>query len=418
MESGTIDYSESRSGRTRSGVLEPAVRPLAATLSVCNHCDAFLARRGGCRITRRRVIGAVLLGLCVFWWTGCSSKKAESQGVPPGYSVPVTTATATLKTVPIQVHAIGNVEALSTVSVKAQVAARIEKAFFTEGQDIKKGDLLFTLDRRPFDTALQQAEANLAKDQAQLENAKAEAERYTKLFQAGIVSKEQYDSMRTNADALAASVRADKAAIEKARIDLSYCTIQAPIDGRTGALLVHPGNLVKDNDAVLVVVNQIHPIYVTFSVPEQYLADIKRYRAAGPLRVEAVVPTQEQNPGQGVLTFIDNAVDNTTGTIKLKGTFENPDNRLWPGQFVNVALTLTTQPNAVVVPSQAVQTGQVGQYVFVVRQDMTAEYRPVVAGDNVGGETVVRKGLVAGETLVTDGQLRLVPGMKVAIKKQ
>jgi multidrug efflux system membrane fusion protein len=336
----------------------------------------------------------------------------------PGYSVPVTTATATLKTVPIQVRAIGNVEAQSTVSVKAQVAARVEKAYFTEGQDVKKGDLLFTLDRRPFDTALQQAEANLAKDQAQLENAKAEAERYTKLFQEGIVSKEQYDSMRTNADALAASVRADNAAVEKARIDLSYCTIQAPIDGRTGALLVHPGNLVKDNDAALVVVNQIHPIYVTFSVPEQYLADVKRYHAEGPLKVEAIVPSQEQNPAQGVLTFIDNAVDNTTGTIKLKGTFENPDNRLWPGQFVNVALTLTTQPNAVVVPSQAVQTGQVGQYVYVVRQDMTAEYRPVVAGDNVAGETVVQKGLVAGETLVTDGQLRLVPGMKVAIKKQ
>jgi multidrug efflux system membrane fusion protein len=330
----------------------------------------------------------------------------------------VTTATATLKTVPIQVRAIGNVEAHSTVSVKAQVAARVEKAYFTEGQDVKKGDLLFTLDRRPFDTALQQAEANLAKDQAQLENAKAEAERYTKLFQEGIVSKEQYDSMRTNADALAASVRADEAAIEKARIDLSYCTIQAPIDGRTGALLVHPGNLVKDNDAVLVVVNQIHPIYVTFSVPEQYLADVKRYRAEGPLKVEAIVPSLEQNPAKGVLTFIDNAVDNTTGTIKLKGTFENPDNRLWPGQFVNVALTLTTHPNAVVAPSQAVQTGQVGQYVFVVRQDMTAEYRPVVAGDNVAGETVIQKGLVAGETLVTDGQLRLVPGMKVAIKKQ
>ena len=338
--------------------------------------------------------------------------------MPSGYSVPVTTATATLKTVPIQVHAIGNVEAYSTVSVKAQVAARVEKAYFTEGQDVKKGDLLFTLDRRPFDTALQQAEANLAKDQAQLENAKAEAERYTKLFQEGIVSKEQYDSMRTNADALAASVRADEAAIEKARIDLSYCTIQAPIDGRTGALLVHPGNLVKDNDATLVVVNQIHPIYVTFSVPEQNLADIKRYRAEGPLKVEAIIPTQEQNPAKGVLTFIDNAVDNTTGTIKLKGTFENPDNRLWPGQFVNVALTLTTQPNAVVVPSQAVQTGQVGQYVFVVRQDMTAEYRPVVAGNNIAGETVIQKGLQAGETLVTDGQLRLVPGMKVVIKKQ
>ena len=362
-------------------------------------------------------MAGVLLGLCLLSWTGCSTKKAETQSRPPDYSAPVTTATATLATVPIQVHAIGNVEARSTVSVKAQVAARVEKAYFTEGQDVRKGDLLFTLDRRPFDTALQQAEANLAKDQAQLENARAEADRYTKLFQEGIVSKEQYDSMRTNADALAASVRADKAAIEKAGIDLSYCTIQAPIDGRTGALLVYPGNLVKDNDAVLVVVNQIHPIYVTFSVPEQNLADIKRYRAEGPLKVEAIIPSQEQNPAQGVLTFIDNAVDTTTGTIKLKGTFENPDNRLWPGQFVNVTLTLTTQPHAVVVPSQAVQTGQAGQYVFVVQQDMTVEYRPVVAGNTIAGETVIQKGLEAGETLVTDGQLRLVPGMKVAVKK-
>ena len=418
MESRYIGYSENHVGRTRSGVLKPAARALAATLSVGNHCDAFLSWRWGCHRNRWRVMPAVLLGLCVFLWTGCSTKKAESQGVPSGYSVPVTTATATLRTVPIQVHAIGNVEAYSTVSVKAQVAARVEKAYFTEGQDVRKGDLLFTLDRRPFDTALQQAEANLAKDQAQLENAKAEADRYTKLFQEGIVSKEQYDSMRTNADALAASVRGDKAAIEKAKIDLSYCTIQSPIGGRTGALLVHPGNLVKDNDAALVVVNQIHPIYVTFSVPEQYLADIKRFRAEGPLKVDAIIPSQEQNPSKGVLTFIDNAVDNTTGTIKLKGAFGNPDNRLWPGQFVNVALTLTTQPNAVVVPSQAVQTGQVGQYVFVVKQDMTAEYRPVVTGNNIAGETVIQKGMQAGETLVTDGQLRLVPGVKVVIKKQ
>jgi multidrug efflux system membrane fusion protein len=337
--------------------------------------------------------------------------------MPPDYSAPVTIAKATLATVPIQVHAIGNVEAYSTISVKAQVAARVEKAYFTEGQDVRKGDLLFTLDRRPYDTALQQAEANLAKDQAQLENAKAEAERYTMLFQEGIVSKEQYDSMRTNADGVAASVRADRAAIDKAKIDLSYCTIEAPIDGRTGALLVHPGNLVKDNDATLVVLNQIHPIYVTFSVPEQHLADIKRYRAEGPLKVEAIIPNQEQNPAQGVLTFIDNAVDSTTGTIKLKGTFENPDNRLWPGQFVNVALTLRTQPNAIVVPSQAVQTGQAGQYVFVVKPDMTAEYRPVVVASGVGGETVIQKGLEAGETIVTDGQLRVVPGMKVAARK-
>jgi len=370
------------------------------------------------RTIDHRVAAAVLLGLCIFLWTGCSTKKAQTQGMPPDYSAPVTTATATLATVPIQVHAIGNVEAYSTVSVKAQVAARVEKAYFTEGQDVRKGDSLFTLDRRPFDTALQQAEANLAKDQAQLENARAEADRYTKLFQEGIVSKEQYDSMRTNADALAASARADRAAIEKAKIDLSYCTIQAPIDGRTGALLVHPGNLVKDNDAALVVVNQIHPIYVTFSVPEQHLADIKRYQTQGPLKVEAAIPNQEQKPAQGVLTFVDNAVDSTTGTIKLKGTFQNPDNRLWPGQFVNVALTLTTQSNAVVVPSQAVQTGQVGQYLFVVKGDMTAEYRPVVAGSTFAGETVIQKGVQAGETIVTDGQLRVVPSMKVAIKKQ
>ena len=251
----------------------------------------------------RRAVGGYLavvsLGFCIFVWSGCSAKKAETQTIPPDYSAPVTTATATLASVPIQVHAIGNVEAHSTVSVKAQVAARVEKAYFTEGQDVKKGDRLFTLDRRPFDTALQQAEANLAKDQAQLENAKAESERYTQLFEEGIVSKEQYDSMRTNADALAASVRADKAAIEKSKIDLSYCTIQAPIDGRTGALLVHPGNLVKDNDAALVVLNQIHPIYVTFSVPEQHLADIKKYQANGPLKVEAMAPNQEQSPARG-----------------------------------------------------------------------------------------------------------------------
>ena len=427
-----MGYSESLAGRTPSGVLKPVVHASAAALSERNHYNAFLARAGvraryGVPLPARQreccrnggcVIAAALWGFCVFVWAGCSAKKAETQVMPPDYSAPVTTATATLATVPMQVHAIGNVEAYSTVSVKAQVAGRVEKAYFAEGQDVRKGDLLFTLDRRPFDTALQQAEANLAKDQAQLENAKAEADRYTKLFQEGIVSKEQYDSMRTNADALAASARADKAAIEKAEIDLSYCTIQAPISGRTGALLIHAGNLVKDNDAALVVLNQIHPIYVTFSVPEQHLSDIKRYRAEGPLSVEAIIPSQEQNPVKGLLTFVDNAVDSTTGTIKLKATFENPDNRLWPGQFVNVALTLTTQPNTVVVPSQAVQTGQVGQYVFVVKQDMTAEYRPVVAGSTIAGKTVIQKGLEAGETVVTDGQLRLAPGMKVAVKKQ
>ena len=416
-----MDHPERCAEWTFAGVAVPG----GAAKQLPNACqvavDAFRAlsrhKDHAGRIVARALLG-VGLGLCVLLSAGCSAKKAETQGLPPVYSAPVTAAPATLASVPVQVHAIGNVEAYSTISVKAQVAARIEKAYFTEGKDVRKGDLLFTLDRQPFDVALQQAEANLAKDQAQLENAAAESGRYKELSQEGIVSKEQYDSMRTNADALAASVRADKAAIDKARIDLSYCSIQSPIDGRTGAVLVHPGNLIKDNDAALVVLNQIHPIYVTFSVPEQHLADIKRYQAEAPLKVEASAPNQEQAISTGVLSFIDNAVDSTTGTIKLKATFQNPDNRLWPGQFVNVALTLMTQANAVVVPSQAVQTGQAGQYVFVVKQDMTAELRPVVAGNTLSGKTVIQKGVAAGETLITDGQMRVVPGMKVAIRKQ
>jgi multidrug efflux system membrane fusion protein len=354
--------------------------------------------------------------LCAFFLPACSTQKAEIPAQLPDFSAPVTIATATVATVPVTLHAIGNVEARSSVAVKAQVAARIEQAHFTEGQDVHQGDLLFTLDRRPFETSLQQAEANLAKDQAQLENARAQADRYTKLFEAGIVSKEQYDSMRSSAAALEAGVRADRAAIDKARIDLSYCAIQAPIAGRAGALLVHPGNLVKDNDATLVVLNQIHPIYVAFSVPEQHLAEIKRYRAAGPLAVQASIPSDEQDPARGELTFIDNAVDSATGTIRLKATFDNSDRRLWPGQFVNVALTLSRQPNSVLVPSRAVQTGQTGQYVFVVKADRTAEYRPVVPGETIDAQTVIQKGLAAGETVVTDGQLRLLPGVKVKVQ--
>jgi membrane fusion protein, multidrug efflux system len=416
-----MDYSETCAGRTLSGMVVPAEAGYHFAhlcRNAVNTIDALFQGNDQASRAVARVLVGLGLGLSLFPWTGCSAKKAETQGLPPDYSAPVTTGEATLATVPVQVHAIGNVEAYATVSVKAQVAARIEKAYFTEGKDVRKGDLLFTLDRRPFDVALQQAEANLAKDQAQLENAGAESGRYKELFDEGIVSKEQYDSMRTNADALAASVRADKAAIDKARIDLSYCTIESPIDGRTGAVLVHPGNLVKDNDAALVVLNQIHPIYVTFSVPEQHLADIKRYQAGAPLKVEASAPNEEQAVSTGTLSFIDNTVDSTTGTIKLKATFQNPDNRLWPGQFVNVALTLMTQASAVVVPSQAVQTGQAGQYVFVVKQDKTAELRPVIAGNSIAGRTVIQKGVAAGETLITDGQMRVVPGMKVAVRKQ
>ena len=402
----------------------PEARDLGRTLSANPVVTAWAApepqsHRGGAWSRYGHRIAALALAcMGLISLTSCSPKKAESQAMTPNLAVPVVVAAVVQKTVPVEIRAIGNVEAYSAVSAKPQMAGEVEQAYFKEGQDVKKGDLLFTLDSRPYQAALHQLEANLARDQAQLENARAQAERYTRLFQEGIVSKEQYDSFRTNADALAAAVLADKATIERAKIDLDYCAIRSPMDGRTGSLLVHPGNIVKANETILVVINQITPIYVSFSVPEQDLAEIKQRMAAGSLPVEALIPDGELHPVPGTLTFVDNAVDNTTGTIRLKGTYANTERRLWPGQFVNVVLKLTSRPNAIVVPSQAVQTGQSGQYVFVIKPDLTAESRPVMAGSTVGGETVIEKGLQPGETVVTDGQLRLAPGAKVELKKQ
>lgn len=362
------------------------------------------------------VCGAGLLLFSLELLSGCSTRKVESQSLR-SMSVPVTVATVAQKTMPVEVHAIGNVEAYSTVNVKSQVEGQLERVDFKEGQEVKQGALLFSIDPRPFQATLHQAEANLARDIALEKNAAAQAERYTKLYEAGIVSKDQYDQFRTNADSYAAAVRGDRATVEKAKVDLDHCTIRSPLDGRTGSLIVHEGNVVKaDADTPLVVINKINPIYVNFAVPEQYLADIKQHMAAGKLAVEAVIPNDEQHPAQGVLTFVDNAVDQTTGTIRLKGIFANQNHRLWPGQFVNAALKLSAQPNAIVVPSQAVQTGQSGQYVFVVKSDLAVESRSVVAGETIRGETVIEKGLQPGETVVTDGQLRLVPGAKVEIK--
>jgi multidrug efflux system membrane fusion protein len=363
-----------------------------------------------------RPVTLVLCGASLALLVACSRQQVAPQAAPANMAVPVTVATVIQKTVPVEVHAIGNAEAYSSVSVMAQVAGEVEKAYFQQGRDVKAGDLLFTLDRRPFEATLQQLEANLARDQAQLKNAEAQAERMESLYHDGIVSKEQADTFRTNADALAASVRADEAAVKKARIDLAYCTILAPLSGRTGDLLVHPGNIVKANETILVLINQVHPIYVSFSVPEQNLAKIKKFQARGPLAVEALVPGDELPPSKGALTFINNAVDSTTGTIELKASFQNSDNRLWPGQFVNVVLKLSTQPEAVVVPSQAVQTGQSGFYAFVVKPDLTAELRTIVPGTTVGAETVIENGLAPGERVVTDGQLRLYPGAKIEVK--
>lgn len=352
--------------------------------------------------------------VCLAVLAGCSTKQAAPGPPPP---VPVRVAKVAQQTVPVSVAAIGNVEAYSTVSIKAQVSGQLNTVLFRQGQDVKKDNVLFEIDRRPFEAALAQAEGNLARDRAQAQNAKVQAERYAKLFAEGVAPREQYDSMTANAQALEAAVRADEAAVEKARLDLQYCTIRSPIDARTGDLMVYPGNLVKANDVpILVVLNQITPIYVNFAVPEQYLADVKKYMTRGRLKVGAMIPDDPQHPEQGTLTFVDNTVDATTGTIKLKATFTNLQRRLWPGQFVNVTLILTEQPNAVVVPAPALQTGQSGTFVFVVKTDQTVESRSVTPGRTVQGLTIIEKGLAPGEVVVTDGQLRLVPGAKIQVK--
>ncbi len=383
---------------------------MAAIIEVSKSMRPVSLQRAMCRLTLTGLTCAAL-GLLI----SCSGTKAA----PPAQSaVPVLAATVEQKSVPLQVRAIATVEPYSTVSVKTQITGELTGVYFREGQDVKKGDLIFTLDKRPLEAALKQAEATLARDQAQAANARIQARRYEALWKEGVVSKEETDQIQSNADAQDAAVAADKAAVENARVQLVYCSIYSPINGRTGNLMIHQGNMIKANDTpFLVNINQIQPIYVTFTVPEQYLADIKKYASRGKLRVEALIPNDTRGPVVGTLSFIDNMVDQATGTIKLKGEFANTDRRLWPGQFVNATLTLTNQANAIVVPSQAVQTGQQGQFVFVIKPDMTVEARPVVLSRSTDGQAVIEKGLAPGERVVTDGQLRLVPGTKVEIKE-
>jgi len=352
--------------------------------------------------------------LFLIFTNACSNGKAK-QSAP---AAPVKTGDVTRMDVPLQINAIGNVEAYNTVSVKAMIAGEVIDVHFKEGQDVKQGDLLFQIDPRPYAAALKQAEAQLARDVAQAKNAEEQAKRYAILVQKDYVAKDQYDQLKANADALAAAVDADKANVENSRLQLAYCTIMSPIDGRVGSVLINKGNVIKANDLVMVTINKIRPIYVTFSIPEQNLSDIKKYMTAGSLKVDALIPGDEKRPAQGKLTFVDNAVDTTTGTIRLKGTFENGDRRLWPGQFVNVALTLSMQRNAVVMPTAALQAGQQGQFVFVVKPDLTVESRPVTIARAYGELTVVAQGVKPGEKVVTDGQLQLIPGTKVEVKNE
>jgi multidrug efflux system membrane fusion protein len=339
---------------------------------------------------------------------------------------------------------------MATVQIRAQVTGQLSAVHFTEGQEVKKGDPLFTLDARPFEAALQQAQAVLARDTAQAKNAQSQRARYEDLFKRGLIARDQYETQIATANALESTLAADQAQIENARLNLQYARIVAPISGRTGSLNVHQGDLVRANDTTpMVVINQVAPIYVTFSVPGRYLPDIRRYQAQQPLKIEARIqpagtpgapqvappnpgsaPATDGNDGatsalpprapasitieSGAVSFIDNSVDPTTGTIRMKGTFGNADHALWPGLFVQVNLILRTDPNAIVVPSVAVQTSQSGQFVYVVKpEDRTAELRNVTVERQQGDDSIISHGLRAGEEVVTDGQLRLNPGSRV-----
>lgn len=364
-----------------------------------------------------------------------------------GGPVPVVTAKVQTRSVPVTIPAVGTAEALQTVQIRAQTTGQLSSVHFSEGQEVRRGQPLFTLDPRPFQAALSQAEAVLARDTATANNAERQKATYEDLFKRGLIPRDQYETQRASNDALQATLVADRAAVDNAKLNLAYTQIAAPISGRTGATAVHVGDLVRANDTTpLVIINQVSPIYVSFAVPGRYLGDIRRYQAKKPLIVtargqasvapgaQAPAPPPPQSqagqvaPGQGAtapvsqgpmetgrVTFIDNTVDPTTGTIKLKGTFQNTDQGLWPGLFVTVTLNVSTDENALVVPATAVQPSASGQYVYVVGADRTAQVRPVDVARQSGEDIIIAKGLSAGEEVVIDGQLRLTPGSQVSI---
>lgn len=354
----------------------------------------------------------VAIFMTCFALSGCAKKVEKPKGRPPAF---VITAAASQQNIPVMIKAIGNMEASESVAIRTQISGELTKVAFREGQDVQQGALLFQLDPRSYQAALLKAEASLARNRIIQNNARKDYERYSQLVKEGIVTQEQAEGYRTKAESAAADVEADKAAVESTRTQLSFCTIKAPISGRLGALAIDRGNVVKANDTVLVTINKLAPINASFTISEKELAAVKRQMVVGAMSVTAEVPGVPGAKEKGVVTFIDNTIDVATGTIRIKASFGNTKKLLWPGQFVNLSLTMAVLNNAVVVPSQALQTGQKGQFVFVVTKDGTAEVRPVTTGPVSQGVTVVEKGLQTGEQVVVDGQMRVIPGGKVEI---
>jgi multidrug efflux system membrane fusion protein len=362
------------------------------------------------------LVAAVVVAALVYLGGDIRANEKKPSGGPP--PVPVSIAVAAGRTVPVYLRAIGNVDAYSTVAVKARVDGQIVEVAFREGQAVRRGEVLFRLDSRPFLAALRQAEANVVRDTANRDQARSQERRYLDLLEKNFVSKEAYAQFRTNADTAEAQLKASQAALETARLNVEYCTIRSPIDGFVGRIMLQLGNLVKANDTnPLVVINQVRPVYATFAVPEQNLVQLRQHMAQGALEVTASSSDAARTAlASGHLVFIDNAVDTSTGTIKLRAQFDNADLALWPGQFVAVKVKLYDQKDAVVVPSAAVQTGPQGEYVYVLKPDATAEVRRVTVGRTEGEETVIAKGVSPGEKVVTRGQLRLHPNSKVIVR--
>ncbi len=373
------------------------------------------------KLKKQLFVGLVCVAVLAAALFAYNETGIRAQGTKPARAapdIPVSVATVAQQTIAVRIQAIGNVEAYATVALKARVDGQIVAVNFKEGQEVKKGAALFKIDSRPFEATLRQAEANLMRDSAQKEQTRSQERRYQELLQKNFVSKEAYAQIRTNADSAEAVALASRAAVDSARLQLEYCTIRSPIDGFVGKVMLQMGNMVKANDTnPLVIINQVRPIYVNFAVPEQYLSAIRGYMAKGRLAVEALPPNSEKAAVTGTLGFVDNAIDATTGTIKLKAQFPNQDNALWPGQFVGTSLKLYEQKQALTVPSQSVQNGPNGQYVYVVKQDLSAEMRKVEIDRVDGDNAIIAKGLRQGETVVLRGQLRLAPGAKVLIAK-